>query len=793
MGTFGNYRQYSKSKDGNVPSTSYSSPSPNSNSKNWSRFLPVLVGLVVVAEILFLGPLDMAKDADILNSGAEPFYHSTITEPSSASAEYSESGQGRDFDAEDGCQSWLEKVDSVPYSRDFEKDPVFIQGDNEKLKSCAVKCTYGYDESGKKKPDAVIGVPEKHATNVLRSMESAMYYAENNIALARRKGYSVVMTTSLSSDVPVGYFSWAEYDIMAPVQPKNESALAAAFISNCGARNFRLQALVALEKANVTIDSYGSCHRNRDGRVDKVKTLERYKFSLAFENCNEEDYVTEKFFQSLIAGSVPVVVGAPNIQDFAPSPGSVLHIKDAKDVDSVAKRMKYLAENPSAYNESLRWKFEGPSDSFKALVDMAAVHSSCRLCIFLATKIHENEEKTPPFENRPCKCTRGSKTTYHVYVRERGRFKMESIFLRSNNLTLDAMSSAVLLKFKSLKHVPVWKPERPVSIRGGDEFNIYRIYPIGKTQRQALYTFRFEGDSDFRNHVESHPCAKFEVIFNDVPSASHFFLAIYFGFAFVAARFILDRFIFRRLAIWLLSGGTNHLKLNEETRAKIAKCSESMWKLTYYGTAEFCILTNIYPEPWFNDIEAYFTGWPDQELKLPVKLFYMCQCGFYAYSIAALLTWETRRKDFAVMMSHHIVTVILISLSYITRFFRIGAVVLALHDASDVFLEAAKVFKYSGKELGASLCFGLFAISWLVLRLIIFPFWIIRSSSFYSCAVLILSDTYLAALYYLYNTMLLTLLVFHLYWWILIFSMITRQLKNRGKVGEDIRSDSDDD
>ncbi|KAJ8769847.1 hypothetical protein K2173_008929 [Erythroxylum novogranatense] len=26
-----------------------------------------------------------------------------------------------------------------------------------------------------------------------------------------RRGYDVVMTTSLSSDVPVGYFSWAEY------------------------------------------------------------------------------------------------------------------------------------------------------------------------------------------------------------------------------------------------------------------------------------------------------------------------------------------------------------------------------------------------------------------------------------------------------------------------------------------------------------------------------------------------------------------------------------------------------
>lgn len=49
-----------------------------------------------------------------------------------------------------------------------------------------------------------------------------------------------------------------------------------------------------------------------------------------------------------------MVIGAPNIQDFAPSPGSLLHIKEVKDADSVAKRMKYLAENTSAFNESLR-------------------------------------------------------------------------------------------------------------------------------------------------------------------------------------------------------------------------------------------------------------------------------------------------------------------------------------------------------------------------------------------------------------------------------------------------------
>lgn len=50
-----------------------------------------------------------------------------------------------------------------------------------------------------------------------------------------------------------------------------------------------------------------------------------------------------------------MVVGAPNMQDFAPAPDSILHIKQLKDVESVAKTMKYLAENPDAYNHSLRY------------------------------------------------------------------------------------------------------------------------------------------------------------------------------------------------------------------------------------------------------------------------------------------------------------------------------------------------------------------------------------------------------------------------------------------------------
>lgn len=49
------------------------------------------------------------------------------------------------------------------------------------------------------------------------------------------------MTVHYNSDVPVQYGSWAEYDIMRPwsLADKTADSLAAAFISNCAANNFR--------------------------------------------------------------------------------------------------------------------------------------------------------------------------------------------------------------------------------------------------------------------------------------------------------------------------------------------------------------------------------------------------------------------------------------------------------------------------------------------------------------------------------------------------------------------------
>ncbi|XP_020589700.1 ASC1-like protein 3 [Phalaenopsis equestris] len=278
----------------------------------------------------------------------------------------------------------------------------------------------------------------------------------------------------------------------------------------------------------------------------------------------------------------------------------------------------------------------------------------------------------------------------------------------------------------------------------------------------------------------------------NAPEAAHLFVAIFFALGFVPARFLLNSLVYKRLAIRMLYGPAVSLMADVTRKAKFIKCTESMWKLTYYACVQMWVISILKQTPWAMNTKEYFRGWPNQDLGLPMKLFYMCQCGFYLYSIGALLAWETRRKDFSIMFSHHIITSVLIGYSYLTSFFRIGTVILALHDTSDVFLEAAKVSKYAGMEMAASLFFACFALSWFLLRLIFFPFWIIKTSSYHLIESLMKSGQFSRSSYYIFNVMLLTLLVFHIYWWKLICAMIIRQLQNQGKVGEDIRSDSED-
>ncbi|RRT75484.1 hypothetical protein B296_00010899 [Ensete ventricosum] len=109
------------------------------------------------------------------------------------------------------------------------------------------------------------------------------------------------------------------------------------------------------------------------------------------------------------------------------------------------------------------------------------------------------------------------------------------------------------------------------------------------------------------------------------PEPGNFLLVLCFAFGSFVARFLLDRFLYKvRIFRFLLGlfwiaraeGKKAVLMMNDEARwSKVVKCSESMWKLTYYVTVQIWVLSIIKQEPWSLDTTEYFKGWPNQELK----------------------------------------------------------------------------------------------------------------------------------------------------------------------------------
>ncbi|KAI4319177.1 hypothetical protein MLD38_032809 [Melastoma candidum] len=289
-------------------------------------------------------------------------------------------------------------------------------------------------------------------------------------------------------------------------------------------------------------------------------------------------------------------------------------------------------------------------------------------------------------------------------------------------------------------------------------------------------------------NAESYPTSK---DFVAVPLFSSFFFAL---------RFFLDSFVFEPLARRLLFGkDSGKLDLaTKEGRKKIAKFKESAWKFVYFLSAELLAVYVSYDEPWLTSTKYFWVGpgnqtWPDQKIKLKLKFLYLYSAGFYVYSIFALVFWETRRSDFWISMAHHVISFALLFFSHIFRFVRVGSIILPIHDATDSFLEMAKMSRYSGYDGLGSLFFLSFVIAWTILRMGYFPFWILYSTS-YEVVLYFDKEKHAAEgplYYYVFNTLLYMLFVFNFYWWLLMLRMVKAQIQARGQLSDDVRSDSE--
>uniref|UniRef100_A0A8C7ZPM8 Ceramide synthase 6 n=1 Tax=Oryzias sinensis TaxID=183150 RepID=A0A8C7ZPM8_9TELE len=220
--------------------------------------------------------------------------------------------------------------------------------------------------------------------------------------------------------------------------------------------------------------------------------------------------------------------------------------------------------------------------------------------------------------------------------------------------------------------------------------------------------------------------------------------------------------------------------------------------------ARFCemlILCHCYiflQTSWLWNTKECWYNYPYQPLTADIHYYYILELSFYLSLLFSQFT-DIKRKDFLIMFVHHLATISLIIFSYVNNMVRVGTLVMCLHDAANVLIEAAKMANYARCQILCYLLFAMFAILFISSRLGVYPIWILNTTLLESWEIV---GPYPS--WWVFNLLLVLLQLLHCFWSYLIVKTACRAI-SKGRVGKwnplhvskddhsDIESSSDED
>jgi len=132
-----------------------------------------------------------------------------------------------------------------------------------------------------------------------------------------------------------------------PFNEKTESvSVIASNLSLLPGHKTRLNFINELLKRrpNLVPHTYGRGRKQQ--LLQKIDGLRRYRYSIAIENTSSPNYLTEKFSDCIISGTVPLYFGAPNVSDYFPADSFISLPID--DIEECCKIIDGLSEDDYA-------------------------------------------------------------------------------------------------------------------------------------------------------------------------------------------------------------------------------------------------------------------------------------------------------------------------------------------------------------------------------------------------------------------------------------------------------------
>jgi hypothetical protein len=95
----------------------------------------------------------------------------------------------------------------------------------------------------------------------------------------------------------------------------------------------------------------------------KYETLSKYRFAICYENMRLAGYITEKIFDCLFTGTVPVYLGAPDIESYIPA-DCYIDMRKFKDFGGLRDYLHWISEDEiEKFRENAKMYLE--SDAYR--------------------------------------------------------------------------------------------------------------------------------------------------------------------------------------------------------------------------------------------------------------------------------------------------------------------------------------------------------------------------------------------------------------------------------------------
>jgi len=164
--------------------------------------------------------------------------------------------------------------------------------------------------------------------------------------------------------------------------------------------------------------SMGGCEHNMDALNDPGRTgsameqdliKSQFMFYFALENGVQcPNYMTEKLWDSLSRGSIPIYIGWDGIENYIPSKDSVIDLRDFKSIDELTARLEQYTTDEKLYQKAHEWRTQNPKhwpEGFRNLVRHVSSDLKAGICSTLRHglpgKGHQKDQESETCDHNP--------------------------------------------------------------------------------------------------------------------------------------------------------------------------------------------------------------------------------------------------------------------------------------------------------------------------------------------------------------------------------------------------------